>query len=386
MMMKRRTFLLTLAGAGLGLSPIQSQTAAPSFNRLLILIALKGGNDGLNTLIPYADPRYRILRPDLAIPVDQVVKLSEQEGLHPQLAPLREVWQAGELALVRGVGYPEPNLSHFRSMDIWETASASDETLTTGWLARCFAAHSPPANLIAAGVAVGNDAAGPLQGSANALTLTDIALFQQQARWLGLAPSTVPPNPALRHIVDVENRIRQAASQLKRGHRFETIFPEGPFGRALRTACEVIASRKRASVAVVHLSLPDFDTHVRQAPRQGRLLRQLAEGLVSLRAALRELGVWNEALVMTYSEFGRRPQQNANRGTDHGTASIQFVLGGSVRGGFHGAALDLTNLDGNGNPHFVLDFRSLYATVLEKWWGVESRSVLGAQFETVKLI
>jgi uncharacterized protein (DUF1501 family) len=384
MMMKRRTFLLTLAS--LGLLPIRGQTATPSPHRLLILIALKGGNDGLNTLIPYTDSQYRILRPDLAIPVDQVVKLSEQEGLHPQLAPLREVWQAGELALVRGVGYPEPNLSHFRSMDIWETGSASAETLTTGWLARCFNRHSPPADRIVTGVTVGNDAAGPLQGSASALTLTDIALFQQQARWLGLAPSTVPANPALRHIVAVENRIRQAAGQLKRGHRFETTFPEGPFGRALRTACEVIASRKRASVAVVHLSLPDFDTHVRQAARQARLLQQLAEGLVSLRAALRELGVWNETLVMTYSEFGRRPRQNANRGTDHGTASVQFVLGGAVKGGFHGAALDLTNLDSNGNPGFVVDFRSLYATVLEKWWGMESRSVLGERFKTLNLI
>ncbi|NEX22600.1 DUF1501 domain-containing protein [Thiorhodococcus mannitoliphagus] len=387
--MKRRTFLRTgLALGTLGCLPSAlSQAARPSDARLLILIALKGGNDGFNTLIPYADPRYSELRPELAIDRDQVVKLSEQEGLHPQLAPLLSLWEARELAIIRGLGYPDPNLSHFRSMDIWETASSSDEVLTSGWLDRACVAAPRPADASIDAIVVGGDDAGSLMGGqARVITLANLGQFRRQAQRLGVPPSTLPAQPALRHVVEVENSIRRAADQMKRGPVLQTAFPDDALGRSVRTACEVIASRERTGLRVVHLSLGGFDTHIRQAPTQARLFKSLAAGLPSLRAGLKELGVWNDSLILTYSEFGRRPRQNANGGTDHGTASVQFALGGRVKGGFQGAAPNLADLDGNGNPRFTLDFRGLYATVLERWWGIESQAVLGGRFSTLSML
>ncbi|MBK5963391.1 hypothetical protein CCR95_04615 [Thiocystis minor] len=387
--MQRRTFLqVSLAAGTLGwVLPAWSQTARPRDSRLLILIALQGGNDGLNTLIPFADPNYRALRPNLAIHRDQIVKLTEQEGLHPQLAPLLKIWDARELALVRGLGYPAPNLSHFRSMDIWETASGSDEYLASGWLDRAFAAHPRAGAGHIDGLVVGGDEAGALRGGhASVITLANLAQFQRQVQRLGAPLSASPAPPSLRHLVELENGIRRAAGQLQSGQRLQTAFPDSPFGRSIRTACEIIANRSRIGLSMVHLSLGGFDTHVQQGPTQARRLKELAAGLLSLRNALQELDAWNDSLILTYSEFGRRPQQNANGGTDHGTASVQFVLGGRVKGGLHGTAPNLADLDGNGNPRHTLDFRSLYATVLERWWGMESQAVLGGRFSILSML
>ncbi|MBK1648032.1 DUF1501 domain-containing protein [Rhabdochromatium marinum] len=388
--MNRRTFLHTSLALStlIGLPPVWNHAAASSQNaRLLILIALAGGNDGLNTLIPFADPHYRTLRPDLAIATDQIVKLSEHEGLHPQLAPLRTIWEARELAIIRGLGYPDPNLSHFRSMDIWETASRSDEVLTTGWLDRALAAKPGNDRAGIDGIILGEEESGTLAGGqARVITLTDLGQFQRQAQRLGVPPSTQPMPPALRHVVEVENRIRHAANQMRHRPALQTPFPDHRFGRAMRSACEVIANRHSTGLRVVHLSLRGFDTHSRQAPTQARLFEQLATGLLSLRAGLQELQVWNDTLILTYSDFGRRPQQNANGGTDHGTASVQFALGGRVKGGLHGKPVSLAHLDSNGNPGFTVDFRCLYATVLEQWWGMDSRSVLGGRFGSLNLI
>jgi uncharacterized protein (DUF1501 family) len=388
--MNRRTFLHTSLALGVlaGVPSTWSQAVArPQKSRLLILIALQGGNDGLNTLIPFADPYYRALRPDLAIATDQVVKLSEHEGLHPQLAPLLKIWDARELAIIRGLGYPDPNLSHFRSMDIWETASRSDEVLTTGWLDRTLAAAQLGDDRAGIdGIVIGEEESDPLAGGrARVITLTDLGQFQRQAQRLGVSPSTQPTLPSLRHVVEVENRIRHAAKQMRRRPALQTPFPDHAFGRALRSACEVIANRERTGLRVVHLSLRGFDTHSRQAPTQARLFEQLTTGLLSLRAGLQELQVWNDTLILTYSEFGRRPRQNANGGTDHGTASVQFAVGGRVKGGLYGEPVSLSHLDGNGNPGFTVDFRCLYATVLERWWGMDSRSVLGGRFAPLNL-
>jgi uncharacterized protein (DUF1501 family) len=386
--MQRRTFLQGLAAAALGFGhPVfgqgPSSTPPGTPPRLLILIALKGGNDGLNTLIPFADPAYYALRPRLAIPSDQVLPLSEREGLHPALEPLMPIWNDGELAVIRGVGYPEPNLSHFRSTDIWETASRSDQVLTRGWLDRTFAQPGWPSGHSIDGVVIGREDNNCLRGGAGrVITLNDLESFRRRARHLGAPLDVEPSQAALQHILALQRAIQAAAERLQ-PVALETEFPANRFGKLSRAACEVIANRGRLGLAVVHLTLPGFDTHRGQPGKHARLLRQLARGLASLRAELEVLSAWQDTLILTYSEFGRRPRENANVGTDHGTASLQLALGGQVKGGLHGQPMDLVQLDGNGNPISTLDFRQLYATVLERWWRLESQAVLGERLAPV---
>lgn len=372
--MNRRRFFKGLGATAAG-ALLQSPWARADadFARVLVLVELQGGNDGLNTVVPYADPLYRRLRPTLALSREQVLPLDERAGLHRALEPLWPLWTAGELAIIQGLGYPDPNLSHFRSIEIWNTASASDETLDDGWVGRAFRAVPPPATLAAHGVVVGGED-GPLEAvGPRVIRLSDTARFLRQSRLA--APGGPGSNAALRHILSVEAAIDEAARGLDTGIRFSTAFPATPFGRAVHTACEAIASH--GGVAAVKLSLGGFDTHVGQAARHPRLLAELAGGLAALRAAMMELGRWDRTLVMTYSEFGRRPRENLGGGTDHGTAACHFLAGGRVRGGLHGAALRLDRLDGAGNPEQTTDYRRLYAAVLERWWRIDGAQVLG---------
>lgn len=381
--MQRRDFLRWIAVSG-GLTFLPGLARAAAYERLLILVELKGGNDGLNTVVPYADPAYYRLRPRLAVKREEVLQLDARGGLHPALAPLLPLWQAGELALIQGLGYPNPNLSHFRSIEIWDTASKSEEYLQAGWLARAFAAQPVPAGYAADGVAIGPGGLGPLAGAgARAIALTNPEQFRRQAR-LAL-PSGAGGNAALAHIRKVESDIAQAASRLAGAAApLRTEFPKGEFGNAVRTACQVIAGG--AGVAALRLTLGGFDTHQNQPGAHANLLRQLADGLAALKSALIEMNRWDGTLILTYAEFGRRPQENQSNGSDHGTANAHFAIGGRVRGGFYGAAPALDRLDGNGNLPFAVDFRSLYATVLERWWDVSAVAVLGARYDGLPIL
>ncbi len=393
--MNRRAFLQSAAawslrgaaaGAWATFGNAQVVVAAPAgggYRRLLVLVELKGGNDGLNTLVPYADPAYYALRPTIAVARDQVIQLSDRAGLHPALAPLHELWTDQRLAVLQGVGYPVPNLSHFRSIEIWDTASRSDEYLQDGWLTRAFTNEPTPRSFVADGVVIGSSELGPLAGGGTrAIALADTDQFLRRAKLA--QPAAAASNKALAHILKVESDIVQAASHLDGRRSFATEFPAGNFGNAIRTACRIIANP--AGVAVVRVTLSGFDTHANQAGTQARLLSDVAHGLRALRSALVELGRWDDTVVLTYSEFGRRPQENRNAGTDHGTANVQFAMGGRVAGGFYGAAPDLARLGGDGNPMHVLNFRGVYATVLERWWGVNSRDALGARFTQVPFL
>ena len=371
------TVTALLPGAAFG------QRAAGSYANLLVLVELKGGNDGLNTVVPYTDRAYYELRPRLAIPRDQVLQLDQASGLNPALEPLMSLWKERELAVVQSVGYPGGNLSHFRSIEIWDTASRSNEYLPDGWLARAFTASPPPARYAADGVVVGSAEMGPFTGGrTRAIALTNTEQFLRQAR--RAAPGGAARNPALAHILRVERDIVQAAANLDGKREFATAFPRSAFGNAIRTASQVASSS--AGVAAIKVSLAGFDTHSNQPATHARLLKDLAEGLVALRSALKEIGRWDSTLVVTYAEFGRRPRENLSRGTDHGTANAHFVLGGRVRGGLYGLAPDLSRLDGNGNPPFAVDFRELYAAVLERWWGLDAARALGGRFAPVDLV
>jgi len=385
-MINRRTFIRA-AGAAAAVSwlPWPAQAAsARGERRLLVLVELKGGNDGFNTLVPYTDAEYYRLRPGVAIPREQVLSLDARAGLHPELRPLLTLWQAGELALVQNVGYPKPNLSHFRSIEIWDTASSSSEYLDAGWLTRSFMAAPLPPGSAADGVVVGGAELGPLGGAASrAVTLTNPEQFLNQSRF-AMPGNTTAANPALAHVLRVEQAVIGAAARLRADRTFTTAFPTGNFGNAVRTAAQLAAAN--AGVPVIKLALNGFDTHVGQLARQARLLKDLAEGLVALKSALSELGLWDSTLVMTYAEFGRRPQQNQSGGTDHGTASAHMVTGGRVRGGLYGEAPDFTRLDSTGNVQHAVDFRALYATALERWWGMDAAGVLRGRYAPLELI
>jgi len=386
--MNRREFISAAGAATVtawlpGASSAAVPAAAGRYDNLLILLELKGGNDGLNTVVPYADADYYSLRPRIGIARDQVLQLDAAAGLHPALQPLMPLWQSRELAVVQSVGYPAANLSHFRSIEIWDTASRSDQYLNEGWLTRTFAGMPVPRSFAADGVVVGSAELGPLAGGGTrALALTNTDQFLRQARLAGGEGAS--RNPALAHILKVERDVTQAAANLGSGVALRSEFPNTALGNALKTAAQVIASK--AGIAVIKVSHNGYDTHSGQLATHQRLLKELAEGIVAMRAALTEVGRWDSALMMTYCEFGRRPRENQSGGTDHGTANAHFVTGGRVRGGLYGLPPALTRLDGNGNLPFAVDFRDLYATALDRWWGLDAATALNGRFPPVNLL
>jgi uncharacterized protein (DUF1501 family) len=353
--------------------------AAPP--RLLVLIELRGGNDGLNSVVPVDDGLYFDLRPRLALKPDVVLRWHGAPALHPSLATLEPLWQAGEMAILAGVGYPAPNLSHFRSIEIWDTASDSHQYLQSGWLSRAVQGQAAFSRLSADGVVIGAADLGPLAGGARAVAVNDPARFARQSRLASM--ENVPARGAMAHLLRVEGDIVRAGAAIRPEVTFKTEFPRGPVGIAVQHAAGIAAT---GSVPVLRLTLPGFDTHQNQSPVHATLLRLFAEGVAALRSALIELGVWDRTLVLSYSEFGRRPRENQSGGTDHGTAGTLFAFGPAVRGGIHGESPSLRSLDADGNLQYTTDFRRVYATVLEQWWHLPSDLVLQRRYEPLSFI
>ncbi|SEA79201.1 DUF1501 domain-containing protein [Paraburkholderia sartisoli] len=373
---------------------------ARGYRNLLILVELKGGNDGLNTVIPYADPAYYTLRKNIGIKREQLIQLDGRAALHPALQPLMPLWQARELAIVQGVSYAQPNLSHFRSIEIWDTASRADQYLREGWLSRAFAQRPVPAGFAADGMVIGSAEMGPLANGADTIALMDPVRFARASRLV--APGSLHGrNVELHHVHDVAGDIVKAAPFARPAtdahdgqSALKTAFPPSAFGASIRTAMQALSTGDNLQglplagegVAAIRLTLNGFDTHQNQPGQHAALLAQLAEGLMSMKAALVEMGRWDRTLVMTYSEFGRTPRENLGHGTDHGTVAPHFVAGGRVRGGLHGVPPVLTRLDGNGNLPVSVDFREMYATVLASWWGLDPAIVLRDRFAPLPLL
>lgn len=400
--MNRRSFLSMSAAAGATLCLPRSfgaQTAALDaasgnrYDNLLILVELKGGNDGLNTVIPFADPAYYELRRNIGLERGQVIQLDERSALHPSLQTLMPLWRSGQLAVVQGVGYEQPNLSHFRSTEIWDTASRSNQYLREGWLTRTFARTPVPAGFAADGVVIGSAEMGPLANGARATVLVDPARSIGASRLDAIVSSRTPRFESA-HSFGIGSDIAKAADHLRPAQdqvQLKTVFAAGAFGNSIKAATHVLAAgnaaaRQAYSGAVIRLTLNGFDTHHNQPAQHAALLKQLADGLAAMKSALIELGRWNETLVMTYAEFGRRPLENQNRGTDHGTVAPHFVTGGRVLGGLYGVPPTLTRLDGNRNLPVGVDFRELYATVLGPWWGLDASAILQQRFEPLPLL
>ncbi|MBA4710192.1 DUF1501 domain-containing protein [Aquitalea aquatica] len=393
-MFQRREFLKAM-GAGLLVSvlPNLSYALAPAgYQRLLVLIELKGGNDGLNTVIPYASDDYYRLRPAIGIPRPQVLQLNEQVGLHPAMSSLLPLWQNHQLAVLQGVGYPEPNLSHFRSIEIWETASASNQYLGEGWLSRLFRSQPVPAGFAADGVVLSSQNLGPLDGGARAVVLSNPQDFARQAK-LAADQQAGAHSSALSHILKVEGDIRTAATALQQPAMKPAANPAdaptappkaaGGFAQAINTLADILQNGTR--IAVARITLTGFDTHGNQQPTQARLLGELADGLALLQNRLQAQGRWDDTLVLSYAEFGRRPRENGNRGTDHGTANSHFMLGGRVKGGLYGQTPVLAGVTDGNLPH-AIDFRQLYSTVVQDWWGKDARQLFGGHFERLPLL
>ena len=372
--MRRRDFI-KIAGLSL-LAPqlLASETGVEQpHHRILVLLELKGGNDGLNTVVPYSNEQYYNLRPQLAVRREQVLQLSTDLGLNPSLEKLMPLWEEKELAVVCGVGYPDPNRSRFRSIEIWETGSDSNDYLQDGWVARLFEDNKRPKESVADGIILGNDDGGPLAGiHMRNISMRNPRKFFEQAKRLQKLKKTTE-NEALRHLIKVQQDLHNAANSLEQkvlnNNLVKTNFPNTDLGKQLKIAANLIASD--TPIAVIKVSHGGFDTHSAQRNKHDRLLQQLGDALGAFRDAMIESGKWNDTLVMTYSEFGRRAYENGSKGTDHGTAAPHFMMGGQVRGGIYGKQPSLNNLTKGDLIHHV-DYRSMYRTVANKWWNVKN--------------
>jgi uncharacterized protein (DUF1501 family) len=356
--MQRRTFLKTL-----GTLPVVAYFSAVSAaqqaedQKLLILVQFGGGNDSLNMFVPYADQAYFEARGELAISAQEVMPLSANMGMNPVMSDLLNAWEEGDMAIVQGLGYPEPNRSHFRSIEIWQTASDADEFSERGWLNQLL----PESDFSLQGVMISGSPAA-LSGETNQFSLTSTDDDQSQV----YIPQGQATSAAVQHILDQRHSYNNAVSLLNGAFEqdisLSNEFADDDFSQDCKLVAELMAAGIRPHV--IHLSLGSFDTHSNQRTPHDNLLSQLGNGLSALRAELQALGLWQQVSIASYSEFGRRVAVNASNGTDHGTAASHFVLGGDVNGGLYGLAPSLTELD-DGDLIFTEDFRDYYRTLAD---------------------
>ena len=361
----------------------------------LIVVQMAGGNDGLNTVVPFTDPLYKQMRPTLAIPDNTILPLDTRLGLHPNLKPLKSFWDAGHLAIVEGIGYPNQSLSHFQAMDIWQTLDLSGNG-SEGWLGKLVSGlvdqDGHPFKALEIGVqtapallssinsqvptlsnvktyAVAPDPADPDRGSTRMEALLKLYnSYPKTSPYAALLDTTA---------MDAQTGSRQLA-EADVTYKPAVTYPMGPFADGLKILAEAIV--QNLGLRVGYVTLGGFDTHGNQKITHDTLMSTLANGLAAFYNDLIAHGKANNVIVMTWSEFGRRVEENASQGTDHGTAAPLFVMGNAINRGVFGEPPSLSNLDANGNLKYTVDFRSVYATVLDRWMGASSRDVLGGNF------
>ncbi len=377
--MNRRKFLqfASLATAG-GFLPEMSiansiNTTNPSSNdmkqhKIVVLLHLKGANDGFSSLVHNDDADYyRKLRPAVTLPEHTLIKLNDQVAMHPQLGKLENLWKDNDMAWIEGVGYKNTILSHPRSLEVWENASPS--TRGVGWLSHVLPRYKKGLHGIAIDQGIGSGTV--LAGSKmNAVTMNTPQEFLKLARSLEDVQLN-HRNPAIAHVSKVQHQTYEMGRQIatKLGSHPRAVagrFTGGGVGRSLQSVAQMILSGVDAPVYKV--TQTGFDTHSAQVIRQSNALYELADGLAAFATAMKHGGMWDNVVVVTYSEFGRRIKENKSAGTDHGTASAQMVFGGQVKGGLYGKRPDLSRLDGNDNVYYTTDFRAIYAELASRWW------------------
>ena len=396
-----------------------TQTVAGKDGTILVVLQLAGGNDGLNMVVPYADDAYHRARPRLALPKEQILTINHHVGLNPKLTGLKSLYEDGHLAIVQGVGYPNPNRSHFRSTEIWQTASDADRNETHGWLGRYFDNCCSGADPTI-GVAIGEE----MPQAFAAKNSTGITFSRpEQFRWrasasntghmsteeiffrqlngfdeentpattdgasIGTLPGTSKSDLSTLDFLQRTALDAQLSSDkilaIARKYKSTVSYPQGQLAASLNIIARMIAGG--LATRVYYASQGGFDTHSGQFNTHGRLMTELNDTIAAFVADLKQQGNFERVLLITFSEFGRRVAENANGGTDHGTAAPMFVVGGSVKPGLFGKHPSLTDLD-HGDLKFNTDFRSVYGTVLDSWLNTPSQIVLGRKFPSLAIL
>tara|TARA_B110000046_G_scaffold40438_1_gene44708 strand:- start:1313 stop:2503 length:1191 start_codon:yes stop_codon:yes gene_type:complete len=396
--MKRRDFLIKSSMASSVLLVPSFMKAFESLDpRLfgynkLVVIQLSGGNDGLNTLIPYRNDLYYSNRPGISIPKNRLIDMNGELGLNENLSPLKALYDKGYLSIINNVGYPNPNRSHFRSTDIWHTASNASEYLDSGWMGRYIDQYGKKPYT---GIEVDDSLSLILKGrTINGVATKDAKKMFNNAK-----------TPFFSKVLETQTETHLSEHNL--GYLYKTMvgakssskyiyetsktststksYPNNPFAKQLKTTAEFINSKLETKV--YYVSMGGFDTHANQANRQSRLLKTYSEAMDVFVKDLEASDSFKDTLILTFSEFGRRVQQNAAGGTDHGAANNLFVIGKNLKKpGLYNDSPDLTNLDKNGDLKYTIDFRSVYATLLDQWLDASHSKVLGSSFETLDFI
>lgn len=358
----------------------------------LVIVQLSGGNDGLNTIVPFTNDIYYKNRPNLFIPDNNLIKATDSLGFHVNLAPIKNLYDQGYLSILNNVGYPNPNRSHFRSTDIWQTASDANEYLSSGWLGRYIDTYGKM----------------PYSG----IELDDsLSLILKGEKMNGIAtknPKILFSNTQTPYFKKIVNNQSDAhLSEHNLGYLYKTMieasssakyiyetsktfeskltYPKNPFGEQLKTTAELINSHLESKV--YYVSMGGFDTHANQTNKQSSLLKTYAESMEVFVKDLQQNDTFKDTLILTFSEFGRRVKQNAAGGTDHGAANNVFIIGQNLKiQGFYNESPDLKNLDANGDIVHSIDFRSIYATILDKWLQVNDTKILNKSFSKLDFI
>jgi uncharacterized protein (DUF1501 family) len=377
--------------------------------KILVVIEMAGGNDGLNTVIPYAAAEYSKARPNIGVAKDQVLQIGasggQNLGLHPRLKGLHELFEKGHAAVITGVGYPNPNRSHFESMDIWQLGDPDSKRAREGWLARYFDADGHLKNTSLPGIAFGEQLPLALNGPGSAAAVIgnggDYGFGsnapdknqQVQAFNAMYAPesngTTARSNDEF--IRNVGNEVYTSTQAIKDAIRAYDMragekanYPNNNgLASRLQTISKLISGG--LSTRVYYASIGGFDTHANQPGGHGNQLGALGDAIAAFHKDLELQGRSNDVIVMTFSEFGRRVHENGSMGTDHGAASVLFVAGGGVKGGLYGAYPSMSELD-DGDLKMTTDFRCVYSAILDKWLGASSDKVLGGQFAPLKFV
>ena len=370
---------------------------------VLAVLSLSGGNDFMNTVIPFTNPRYRDYRPSLAIPEDQIIPITKDLGFHPSMGPLKKYWDEGKLAIILGIGYPNPSLSHFRSMDIWATCEPDDLGLV-GWLGSVIKDIDPNAENVLTGVNFGRGLPRSLAkegvpvASVGDLSsyglLTDLDGEDQREQALDLFGRMYAPAIGRGAVNDYIRRTGvealQGADILNTApgkYSSEVEYGSSAMGGYLRDMAQVHNAGFGTRVLFTTAPYNIFDTHATQAVGHANLLQDVSTNVDSFFTDLRQMHKSDNVLLFFYSEFGRRAMDNGS-GTDHGTGGVAFVLGEHVKGGLYGEypSLEPDKLEDGGNLQHNVDFRSAYTTLLDRWMGLDARSIVGGNFEPLDFL
>jgi uncharacterized protein (DUF1501 family) len=356
--------------------------------KTLIVIQFSGGNDGLNTLVPYQNDIYYKNRPSIGLKPNEVVKITDSAGFHPQLPFLADLYADGNLSVLSNVGYPNPNRSHFRSMDIWQSASSSDQYLQTGWLGRFLDSNCTKPYQ---GIELDDSLSLALRGNVyKGLAFKNAESLYKSSKKIcdfNYTEGAIKGNTELdflsKTLVDTKNSAEYIFQ------KYKTITPKGEypdsaFGNQLKTIAALINAD--SEIPIYYVSLSSFDTHVSQKAIQGSLFRQYNAAMQALVYDLRLTNKFKNTAVLTFSEFGRRVKENSGKGTDHGTANYVFVASGGLKNpGLENGLPNLSTLE-DGDLIYSLDFRQVYATLISNWLQANDEQILGQKFQKLNFL